>query len=167
MPAISDSSPLILYSRIGRLEILRAIFFEILIPPAVHDEIVRAGSGRHGAVEVSAAPWIRVCPITLQERVAALSAALGRGEAEAIALAAELGGQLPLLLDDNAGRRIARGRGLGVLGSARVLVLAKQRGLILVVRPLLDDLRSAGLYLSTAIYQELLTLAHEEPTDVH
>ena len=48
-----------------------------------------------------------------------------------------------------------------MVGSAGVLVVAKDRGLISAVHPLLDELRSAGLYLSEIAADELLAIAEE------
>lgn len=68
-----------------------------------------------------------------------------------------------LLLDDAAGRRRALQRGLTVVGSAGVLALAKERNLIPLVRPLLDELRAAGLYLSDTVYRRILAGVGEAP----
>src|SRR5262249_42717839 len=150
---------LIVYAKIGRLALLRGVFGEVLAPPSVHDEVVQAGVGRPGAAEVRDAPWIR--RVTLVERgvLDVLAAALGRGEAEVIALALELGGQVPVLIDDRDGRRAARRHGLRVFGSAGVLVLAKNAGLIPAVRPVLEELRLAGLFLRDDAYRDALTQA--------
>ncbi len=59
MPAVSNSSPLILYAAIGRLELLRETYDEIAVPPAVWREVVAAGTGRAGASEVAQSSWIR------------------------------------------------------------------------------------------------------------
>jgi len=40
MAAISDSSPLILFGRTHRLDILQQVFAEIIIPPAVRHEVL-------------------------------------------------------------------------------------------------------------------------------
>ena len=92
-----------------------------------------------------------------------LAEALDLGEAEVIALAIERGGFESVLLDDRDARRVARERGLAVAGSAGVLVLAKDRGVLPEVRPTLDQLRSASLYLSDAAYLEALAAAGEVP----
>jgi predicted nucleic acid-binding protein len=86
---------------------------------------------------------------------------LGPGEAEVIALASELEGSVPVLLDDRKGRRIAREHHISVVGSVGVLILAKDRGLVPAVRPVLRDLQQAGLYLSDAAARELLAVAAE------
>jgi uncharacterized protein len=161
VPVISDSSPLILYASIERLDLLRALFGEVMIPPAVWEEVVTEGSGRAGAPAVAEAPWIIVRPVVTSETVKRLSLELDRGEAETIALAEQFDNYLTILLDDRKARRLARERSLQVLGSAGVLVLAKDRGLIPLVGPVLDELRSAGLYLSDVAYRELLAISDE------
>ncbi len=60
---VSDSSPLIHLSRIGRLYLLREFFKEILIPQAVYHEVVVDGEGRPGSRKVKESPWIRVMEI--------------------------------------------------------------------------------------------------------
>jgi predicted nucleic acid-binding protein len=164
--AVSNSSPLILYAKIGRLDLLRAVFTEIVIPPAVYQEVVTDGSGLPGAAEIRAGlrtGWIVSAPLSPsgeRERAVALRAGLDGGEAEAIALALAAGVS-PVLLDDRDARRFARQRGVRVIGSAGVLLLAKGRGLIPLVRPLLDELLAAGLYLSGFTYREVLARAGE------
>jgi uncharacterized protein len=161
VPAVSNSSPLILYAGVGRLELLGQLFDRIVIPRAVHDEIVGAGAGRPGATQVAAASWIDVQDVLDRQRVRALSMMLDAGEAEAIALAGELDDLEAILLDDRRGRRLAHRQGLPVIGSAGALLLAKEQGAIPLVRPLLDQLRSAGLRLGEARYREVLAAAHE------
>ena len=165
MAVISNSSPLILYAKIRRLEILREVFGEVLIPPSVYDEIATQGAGRPGAGVVAAAPWITRRALTDSKVAQALLAELDQGEAEAIALTVELGRHAAILVDDRKGRRLARERSLRVVGSAGALVLAKERGVIASVRPVLDELRSAGLHLSDAAYHEVLALANELGTN--
>ncbi|HLH26264.1 MAG TPA: DUF3368 domain-containing protein [Chloroflexota bacterium] len=161
MAVVSDSSPLILYSAIRRLDLLHAIFDEVVVPAAVYAEVVTGGGGRPGAPEVPGTAWISRRPLVNSRLISPLLATLGLGEAEAIGLALELGGGIPVLMDDSAGRHIARARGLRVLGSAGVLVEAKTTGLIVRVRPVLDELRTAGLWLGAGAYRTLLALAQE------
>ncbi|MBI4493478.1 MAG: DUF3368 domain-containing protein [Chloroflexi bacterium] len=163
MAAISNSSPLILFARTGRLDLLREVFTEILIPSAVRDEVVGEGTGRPGAAEVAGASWIKTKPLASLDIARALLTELQRGEAEAIALAGELGGQMHILLDDRKARQFARRRGLRVLGSGGALVLAKEQGALPLLRPVLDELRSAGLRLSDSVYYQLLAIADERP----
>lgn len=47
-PIISDSSPIITFSRANRLSLLKSMLQEIIIPGAVHHEIVEQGRGKSG-----------------------------------------------------------------------------------------------------------------------
>lgn len=141
--------------------LLRDVYAEIIIPPAVRYEVVERGAGRAGAAEVSQAAWIRMQPPAARTLADALEEDLGSGESEAIALADEYGGSLSLLLGDRPARDMASSLGLTALGSAGVLVLAKKRGVIERVQPILDELLRAGLYLGVRDIDEILAQARE------
>jgi predicted nucleic acid-binding protein len=49
---VSDSGPLIALANIGQLDLLSALYGEILIPKAVYEEVVKGGQGRPGSKEV-------------------------------------------------------------------------------------------------------------------
>lgn len=160
MPAVSDSSPLILYARIGQLGLLHALFDEVVVPPAVWWEVVTEGAGRYGATELPRSAWIRLVPLPPTGLLSSVRL-LDRGEAEAITLSVALSLDGPVILDDRRARRIALDLGLRVVGSAGLLNLAKQVGVTPTVRPLLDELRAAGLYLSDAAADRFLDAAGE------
>lgn len=65
------------------------------------------------------------------------------------------------VLDDRAARRCAVQLGLRVLGSLRVIVKAKERGLIPLARPALEKLRGSGAYVSDQLIDRAITLAGE------
>jgi len=79
---VSNSSPLILYARIGRLDLLREVFSEVIIPTAVHEEIVTQGAGRPGAAELAVASWITWLPLANQAIAESLLLELDQDEAE-------------------------------------------------------------------------------------
>ena len=159
MAAVSNSSPLILYARVGRLDLLHRVFGDIMIPEAVYAEVVGAGAGLPGSIETSSLPWIRLRRITSNPRELSQFWNLGAGETEAVLLAQEL--NLPLLMDDRDGRRTAEAAGIAVTGSAGVLVLAKESGHIAEVQPILDQLLAANLRLAPSVAQKVLQLAGE------
>jgi predicted nucleic acid-binding protein len=163
VPAVSDSSPLILYAKSGLLDLLRRLFAEIRIPPAVYSEVVTQDPRRPDAELIRDAAWIvqTAAPEILPG--AEPITALDPGEAEAIALALQNRPPLLVLLDDAAARRVARHLGLRVLGSAGVLVEAKRYGLLQRVGPPLARLLESGLYLSDAARTEILAAAGEAP----
>ena len=81
------------------------------------------------------------------------------GEASAIALAVELA--CGVLMDDKAGRRLAKNLGVAAIGTAGVLVLAKQKQLILEVKPLLEQLTITGYFLGEDLIAKTLLAAGE------
>lgn len=63
MIVVCKTSPIIALACVGRLDLLRAVHGEILVPDAVFDEITVAGAGEPGASEVAQAAWIKRRPV--------------------------------------------------------------------------------------------------------
>lgn len=84
---------------------------------------------------------------------------LGTGELAAIRLAKAL--QCPVLMDERLGREAARRQGLAIIGSAGLLLAAKERGLISAVGSILDQWRQSGYLLSPTIIRAVLERAGE------
>ena len=98
---------------------------------------------------------------TNSEEVSSLLNELDLGEAEAIALARELG-ITTLPIDEAADRAKATELGLDVVQTIGILLQAKQLGEIDRLEPLLDDLRNRlGFYISDSFRQHALELAGE------
>ena len=86
---------------------------------------------------------------------------LDPGEAEAIALALELKSDL-LLLDERRARTVASRLALRVVGLLGMLIEAKQKGLLPLVRPVLDDLEvKAGFWITETLRARILQVAGE------
>jgi uncharacterized protein len=154
MMIVADAGPILSFARAQRFALLQAVIDELIIPDAVYEEIVRQGAGKPGADEVQQAAWIRRAQIQDQPFADQLPQKLHRGEREAITLARELGGVL--LVDEQAVRQEAQRLGVPYFGSLRVLTEAKDRNLILAIKPVLDELMAAGMYLSDPLYREFL-----------
>ena len=134
MKAVADSSPLIALASISAFHLLQPLFTEILIPEAVHQEVVVEGAGRPGHAEVRAAGWIRVRAVEDVSRVVALCQQfrIRGGEAEAIILAMDLDARW-LLMDERLGCQVAVAAGIEpgrLIGTLGTLIAAKERGLI-------------------------------------
>ena len=151
MAVVSNSSPLIALGQIGQLELLHQLFQEILIPPAV---------AREAATSVEGQEWIHVHSLAAPMLPEAMRPGLGEGEREALSLAAEIRANA-VIVDDDAARRIGLRLGLPVIGTAGVLLLAKERGFTRSVRPHLVALIEAGFYLSPAVVDLILKRAAE------
>ncbi len=161
MIVVSNSSPLVSLAAIGRLEWLHELYGTIIIPRAVHDEVVIQGRQRPGAAEVPLFDWIVDRDVNDPNVVVALQGKLDRGEAEAIALAIELRADL-LLMDERLGRAEAARFGLRFIGILGALLEARKRGLFERLGPILDELqRDAGFRVSEALRKQVLKAAGE------
>ena len=160
MKVVSDSTVLIGLAKIGKLELLKQIFGEILIPNAVFVEVVEKGRGRPGGKEVENAKWIRKRTVRDRRTVEMFFAEMGRGEAEVLALGKEMHADW-FLLDDERARNTATSAGFHVIGLGGILLLAKQLEFVSSLKPLLDELESKNFRLGIKIRKEILRKANE------
>ena len=123
---VSDTSPINYLIRVGEIDLLPQIFGEILIPPAVLQELRHEGAPLAVQEWASRIPlWVRVlAPAGVDQALD-----LGPGEMEAIALAKEIGDTL-LLIDERKGRKAAVENGLRTAGTLNILEEAAARGLL-------------------------------------
>jgi predicted nucleic acid-binding protein len=159
MPLIvSDAGPLIALSRIDRLELLHKLFGKVMVPKTVVREL-RLAEKRPGVLPLVQAlrkdKWIKA----MVPRGNLAVPGLDEGESAAILLAAAQ--ECPLLVDERRARIVARKRGLSVLGTGRVLLAAREKGLIASVGDTLDALRESGYRLSDELCARLRELAGE------
>ena len=116
MLVVADSSPLIVLSATGDLDILPRLFQELLVPPEVMAEL--GGDNRTSAVRsFAAAPpaWLTVRSASHVTNIPSLH----RGETAAICLASEMLADA-ILIDEKRGRIVAKARGLRPLGTVGV-----------------------------------------------
>ena len=157
---VVDTSPLIYLSSINKIHILKDLFHEIFIPDAVRKEMLSGGKGSFGFHEIKNEKWIKTKKIKNTVSKQWLLTDLDEGEAELMVLAEELNSHL-IIMDDKLGRRIAHLKGFAVVGTLRVLVTAKERGIIQEIKPLLNKLREAGFWLGEDIYRTILKQSKE------
>jgi uncharacterized protein len=151
MLVVSDTSPISSLMQIGRADLLRDLFNDVCIPPAVSAELTRFHS--------ITPPFIQIRPVLDQSRVNSLLSTLDAGEAEAIVLALECHADY-LLIDERRGRNIAAQQGVPTIGLLGVLLLSKQRRLVASVTDCISDLQTiAGFYVSDALKQRVLEAA--------
>lgn len=161
MIVISDASPLIALASVRQLDLLRALYGKVMVPPVVYDEITAAYPADPGAEDVRNAEWIEVRLADNHRLIEALSLELDAGEAEAIGLALELNADL-LLIDERRGRIVATRLGCRVVGVLGILIEAKAAGILPLVRPILDALMTeAGFWISPMLRETVLASAGE------
>ncbi|RKU13713.1 DUF3368 domain-containing protein [Candidatus Poribacteria bacterium] len=162
MKVVTNSTPLIELSKIKQLNPLREVSGTILIPEEVYVEVVIDGIGKQGAAEVKAAEWIQCQSVADKDQISILQTrhSLHLGESATIVLAKEVKAE-QVILDDNAARREAVARGLPVIGTVGVFLVAKTQSVIPVVRPILDNLRAQGTRISHDLYYQVIAEADE------
>jgi predicted nucleic acid-binding protein len=157
---VSNSSPLILLAKSGFLSLLKEMFGTIIISEAVFHEVVVDGKGRPGAKEIGEADWIHTVEIKNRSSLESYTKMLEPGDATVIALAKEKNATL-VIADDQEIRAVAQKEEIPVTGTAGILVLAKEEGLISSVQEALDRAKNQGLRISKQIYKEVLSEAGE------
>ncbi len=157
MIVVSDSSPLVILSKLACLDLLNRLFSCVYISREVHHEVVVAGAGLPGAAEVVRAGWIEVKQ--LQNPASLLAAqqkqALGPGELSTILLAKELGAN-PVLLDDFKARKLAKAEGLQILGSIGLLEPLYVRGYLSDLRACFRQLITHSVYIDQRLLDRRL-----------
>lgn len=158
---VVNSTPLIALGRIDRLNLLQAVFGRIAIPQAVYDEVCKKPDNA-AALLKSKPGWIKVMNIRDESAKRWFPVALHDGEVEVMILADEMGGK-QVVIDDLPARRHAlrlfgKPRVMGTLG---MLVIAKRKGLVKNIRPLIEELRKAGIRYSDAAVKIALQMAGE------
>ncbi len=141
LTVVSNFSVIVAFAKIGRLDILKKLFKEVLVPRSVWFEATV--KDKPGSENISRAGFIRVKEVHDGRLVSLLEEFIDQDEAEAIVLALESGADL-LLADDGDDRRLAERLGLRVMGTLGVLALAKYRGIIPEVKPIIDELTKKG-----------------------
>lgn len=163
MIVVSDTSPLSGLAITGHLWLLPQIYGRVTVPVAVAEELRRGGQEDPRIDAVLALDWVEVRQPTDRSLVEFLRGDrnLDRGESEAIALALELRAD-ELLIDERLGRREASRLGLSITGLLGVLLVAKKRGKVSVIRPIVDALMNeAGFRVSEQLYSEILKVVGE------
>ena len=98
---------------------------------------------------------------TTSELVTQLELRLDLGEAEAIAIALELGADR-VLIDERRARRVASEFNLQPLGLLGILAEAKHHGLLQGCKPVLDEMiQIAGFWIGERLYKQFLAAVNE------
>ena len=131
MIIVADSGPIISFARAGRLDLLKQVTTELIIPDAVFEEIVVIGDDRPGAEEVKQGLWIKRATLQNRSLLESMPGKLNLGESEAIVLAKELGAHL--LVDELEARKEASRLGINYFGSLRIIKEVQDRGVIAAI----------------------------------
>jgi len=160
---VSNSTALINFATIDRLDILQALFKELIIPEAVWDETVLKAARYVSAKRIREAHWIKTKNIHDRNLVNLLTGKLDAGEAEAVALALEMRSDL-VLLDESPAREAAKKLGIHFTGTIGCLIMAKRSGIIESIKPVLHRIiNDAKFWISKDLYRTILIDQQEKP----
>lgn len=149
---VSNATPIISLAVIDRLALLKEIFGKIYIPSAVYDEII---SAKYPGYKELSSDLFEIKKVNNREDLDFFLNDLDLGEAESILLAREIKADV-LIIDERSGYKIAQSKGLFVIGTLTVLLMAKKRGIIIEVKPLLDQMIQKGRWYSSQVYEYFL-----------
>ena len=127
---------------------------------AVFQEAVILGKGKYGSSEIENASWLKKTEITNIDLRDSIALTLDYGESEVITLAKEMKINT-VIIDEYAGRRLAKMFYLNTVGTLGILLKAKEKGLIQQIKPLMELLLKHKRYIDRNIFEKILHLANE------
>lgn len=158
MIIVADASPLVALALCDCLDVLGALFGEIKVSQAVFDEAI--SKGKPGAQKLEDYLSDKVSTLSLDEYILG-DTTLDRGELTSIALYKKLGADY-LLIDEKAGRRIAKLNNVEIIGSLGVLILARKKGIIPLLSPYVEILRRSKVHFSENLLDYALSAVGED-----
>ena len=141
---ISDTSCLIILSKIGELDLLKKIYGNIITTTEIASEFGEA-----------LPDWIEIQKVIDSTKQQILELQIDKGESSAIALALEIPNSI-IILDDFKARKIANQLGINFTGTIGVIVKAKLNGVIPSIKPLLQKIKETNFRISPEL--ELIAL---------
>ena len=161
---ISNSTPLIYLAKISRLDMLKDVFKQVIIPQSVFSEVVEMGEERNypdaKIIRKATEEWIKVKELSKKEiedfEEIIKIAPLGRGEAEAISLAKNM--KLPVIVDDSIAHKIARLYKIDSYWTTSVIFKAVKMEIIEreEAKVIVEDLINAGLRIKPEVLIEIM-----------
>jgi hypothetical protein len=162
MKVVSNTGPLIGLAKIGQLFLLKTLFTEILIPPMVHRELFGKIGNESKQIDSALQDFIHITePKSLDPAIEVALSGLDEGEKQAIGLATTIEEKVLLLLDDRAGREVAKELNIPTTGLIGILLLAKEKGLIKNIKSLIEEMRNCGYWLSDEVMNVAKRFADE------
>jgi predicted nucleic acid-binding protein len=162
MKIVSNTGPIIGLGKIGLLFLLGQLASEVIVPPTVRRELLAKIGPEMEQIDKALNEFLKVADLNpLDPTVEIAISSLDDGEREVIGLASTMPGDILLLIDDRAGREVAKGLNISVSGVVGILLLAKEKGMVEKISPLLEELRDKGYWLSDEVLQAAKRLAGE------
>ncbi|MCX7086725.1 MAG: DUF3368 domain-containing protein [Methylococcales bacterium] len=157
---VIDASPLIGLAIVDGLPWLPKLLGEVFLPEAVKQEVLpgKAARGEEAIAHAIDSGWIKVWPESI---LSLLEIDLDAGETDCINLGLSHADGVLLVMDERAGRAVAKEKGLRVIGTAAIIGLAKKQGLIPSARAVFEVLHASDFRISAAVIQQVLISVSE------
>jgi uncharacterized protein len=154
---IADSGPIFSLALIDRLDILNELFDDVKIPEAVWNEIT------YDETKLDYSKLYiffkdKTCQI---EGLNELAFVMDYGESESLILYKELHADF-LLIDDRKARKIAESLDINGIGLIGLLSIAKDKGLIKLLRPIFETFLQNKRFYSVELLNAILVARGEE-----
>ncbi len=153
---ISDSTTLISLINIERFELLFKFSDTIIVTPSVYSEVTVQKSAKRVLDEYISLSKVVVNEVKNSKKVKELLIRLDIGESESIVLAEEK--NLPLIIDEKKGKKIALSFGLDAIGLIGILLVYKKRAYLSndEIVEIVEELREVNFRVSDSLLALLL-----------
>ena len=157
---IIDSSPLIGLAIVDGLQWLPAIFGTVYLPESVKWEVLphKNAPGKTAIAHAIEIGWLTIWPKPIKPL---LDIDLDAGETDCINVALGQPDKSLLIMDERAGRAVAKEKGLSVTGTAAIIGLAKKQGLIPSAKAVFERLHNSDFRISATVINLILTSVNE------
>ena len=157
---VIDSSPLIGLAIVDGLKWLPKLFDVVFLPESVKQEVLpgKAAPGEEAIAHTIAAGWLKIWPEPIESL---LDIDLDMGETDCINLGLRNVEEFLLIMDERAGRAVAKEKGLRVIGTAAIIGIAKKQGLISSAREVFEVLHRSDFRISATVINQVLVSLNE------
>ncbi len=155
---ISNTTPIISLLKVDKLNLLKELYEEVVVPTAVFLE-VEDGKNKPYYQDLTQISWIRIQEIENPDS-RSYFLELDDGEAEVLILAKEQNADL-VIIDEIMGRRYAKQLGYNLTGTIGILLKSKENGLIDSIKEILSELTKKGTWLNPKLVSKAIKLANE------
>ncbi len=162
MKIVADTGPIVGLAKIGKLHCLEHLVDEVLVPPIVYKELLGKIGPESDEIEKALNNFIKISNAPgIEGEIQSIVSNLDEGEKQAIVLANNLTGNILLLIDDRAGRKVAHTLQIPITGLLGILIKFKEKREIQSIGTIVEKLRQHGYWLSDEVIELAKKLAGE------
>jgi len=153
---ISDSTTLISLINIERFTLLFRFTEKVIITPSVYSEVTVQKSAKRILDTYITEQKVSITEVMHAQKVKELRTRLDLGESESIVLANER--NLPLIIDEKKGKKVALSFGIQAIGLVGILLLYKKKGYLsnAEIMEIVSELREVDFRISDTLLGLLL-----------